>query len=164
MHPFSITKNLKAALRSLRSPYHEVRFWVDAVCINQGDDTERMHQVELMRDIYGSTRRTFVWLGDLEGSSTDHSSGDCFTWSGDESDGSQIAFVLNRMDTSSAIHKEWSISPSRSEPVGSKFMFCVLSLLAQHDLHLSALEPRTVSRPPLWFLSLSPFDAKLLGE
>lgn len=140
-HPFTITKNLKAALRSLRSPYHEVRIWVDAVCINQGDDMERTHQVELMCDIYRSTKRTFVWLGDLERSSTDHYSGDCFTWSGDESDRPQIAFVLSHMDRI-------------SELVDFKVMFCALSLLAQDDLHLSELEPRTANRRPLWFWPL----------
>ena len=140
-HPFTITKNLNAALRSLRSPYHEVRIWADAVCINQRDDRERGHQIELMCDIYRSTRRTFVWLGDLEESSTDHYSGDCFTWSGDLSDGPQNALVLSHIDKDSKL-------------AGPKAMFCALSLLAQHDLHLSVLGQGTASGLPLWFWPL----------
>ena len=37
--------------------------WIDAICINQGNPSERNHQVRLMADIYGKAFRVIVWLG-----------------------------------------------------------------------------------------------------
>ena len=52
------------ALRSFRSyastPLHH---WIDCVCINQEDETERSQQVSLMPEIYGLSMMTIVWLG-----------------------------------------------------------------------------------------------------
>ncbi|KAM0354955.1 hypothetical protein ACHAPU_000796 [Fusarium lateritium] len=41
----------------------EFRIWIDAVCINQADKTERSEQVKLMRDIYSSADLVLGWLG-----------------------------------------------------------------------------------------------------
>ena len=38
--------------------------WVDAICINQADLTERGAQVSLMADIYQGAKKTIVWLGE----------------------------------------------------------------------------------------------------
>ena len=57
--------NLAQALRHLRLADKERVLWVDALCINQDDVSERTEQVRLMRDIYRSARRTVVWLGDF---------------------------------------------------------------------------------------------------
>jgi hypothetical protein len=38
--------------------------WVDAVCVNQEDNDEKMQQVSQIRDIYMSARRVLVWLGE----------------------------------------------------------------------------------------------------
>ena len=40
-----------------------VDFWIDAVCINQADTSERNHQVRLMRDIYSQAEEVIAWLG-----------------------------------------------------------------------------------------------------
>ncbi|KIN00142.1 hypothetical protein OIDMADRAFT_124894, partial [Oidiodendron maius Zn] len=37
--------------------------WIYAICINQGDDVERSHQVLLMRDIYANDTRVLAWIG-----------------------------------------------------------------------------------------------------
>jgi hypothetical protein len=37
--------------------------WVDALCINQSDITERGEQVKLMGDIYQAASGVYVWLG-----------------------------------------------------------------------------------------------------
>ncbi|KAI0389617.1 putative heterokaryon incompatibility protein [Xylariaceae sp. FL0594] len=37
--------------------------WIDSICINQREDEEKSAQVRLMRDIYGSSDHTVVWLG-----------------------------------------------------------------------------------------------------
>lgn len=73
-HRFSITKNLEGALRHMRrrrrlsgdAPYGLAHsyWWIDAICINQGDIAERNQQVALMRRIYRSANTVRVWLGE----------------------------------------------------------------------------------------------------
>ncbi|KAF2501313.1 hypothetical protein BU16DRAFT_577499 [Lophium mytilinum] len=59
-----ITDSLNAALRAYRSTTKEIVFWIDAVCINQADSGEKMHQVKQMKRIYQEATRVQVWLGD----------------------------------------------------------------------------------------------------
>ena len=65
-HPFAVTSNLESALRHLRheEPGPLRRLWVDAICINQGDNQERGRQVRQMYDIYNQAEQVIVWLGD----------------------------------------------------------------------------------------------------
>jgi hypothetical protein len=61
-----ISATLDLALRQLsRLPETEIgmRFWIDALCINQQDTTERNHQVKRMKHIYSVARAVVVWLG-----------------------------------------------------------------------------------------------------
>lgn len=58
-----VTANCEAALRRLRNTNSERILWVDAICINQDDPTERSQQVTLMRDIYRNASNILVWLG-----------------------------------------------------------------------------------------------------
>jgi hypothetical protein len=37
--------------------------WIDAICINLANNSERTHQVKLMADIYGKASRVIAWLG-----------------------------------------------------------------------------------------------------
>ncbi|TVY45237.1 Heterokaryon incompatibility protein 6,OR allele [Lachnellula occidentalis] len=68
---FSITSNLHLALKYLRLENAERTLWVDALCINQKNNNERMHQVSRMRSIYGQASLVVVWLGEgWEGSDT----------------------------------------------------------------------------------------------
>ncbi|CAO2655563.1 Nn.00g043660.m01.CDS01 [Neocucurbitaria sp. VM-36] len=46
-----------------RNPASSLRLWIDAVCINQEQNSERSHQVSLMRDIYTGAESVIVWLG-----------------------------------------------------------------------------------------------------
>lgn len=59
-----IPSNLSTALRRLRQPDRPAILWVDALCINQSDDTERAHQVGIMRDIYENSCEMVIWLGE----------------------------------------------------------------------------------------------------
>lgn len=59
-----ITANLHSALRHLRLQDQERILWVDALCINQSDLRERMHQVSRMSYIYGQASQVVVWLGE----------------------------------------------------------------------------------------------------
>ncbi|KAK4204674.1 heterokaryon incompatibility protein-domain-containing protein [Triangularia verruculosa] len=63
---FPITTNCEAALRRLRRPHNERVIWVDAVCINQFDDSERSHQVQMMGDIYANAQQVLIFLGEDE--------------------------------------------------------------------------------------------------
>ena len=48
----TITKNLGLALKYLWNQRDGVLVWVDAVCINQENNTERSEQVRIMGEIY----------------------------------------------------------------------------------------------------------------
>ncbi|KAI1118234.1 heterokaryon incompatibility protein-domain-containing protein [Nemania sp. NC0429] len=59
----SVTENLHTALAELRDRYIERIMWIDAICINQGNDTEKEEQIRLMPEIYRKASRVVVWLG-----------------------------------------------------------------------------------------------------
>ena len=65
--PFPIFPNLMDALYALQRKWDfddDVQhLWIDAICINQHDLTERAAQVEIMNQIYKSASSTAVWLG-----------------------------------------------------------------------------------------------------
>ncbi len=56
-------KNLASAFKHLRYLDQPRRFWVDAVCINQKDISERNIQVTRMASIYKLAYSVVVWLG-----------------------------------------------------------------------------------------------------
>ena len=60
-----VTVNLHYALRRLRRPFRSRHLWVDALCINQTDEKEKSHQVNLMKEIYSKTCSAILWLGDF---------------------------------------------------------------------------------------------------
>lgn len=62
--PFLVRPNLHSALRALRRRDRDASVWVDAICINQAEESERTHQVWQMKDIYRNARVVRVWLGD----------------------------------------------------------------------------------------------------
>jgi hypothetical protein len=61
---YHVTSNLESALRHLRLATERKVMWVDAICINQRDPTEKSHQVGQMRDIYRNAKQVLVWLGE----------------------------------------------------------------------------------------------------
>ncbi|KAK0709221.1 heterokaryon incompatibility protein-domain-containing protein, partial [Lasiosphaeria miniovina] len=64
--PLRVTRNLHHALARLRrhSSQPPRVLWVDAICINQGDDDEKNLQVCEMRHIYGRAAAVVAWLGE----------------------------------------------------------------------------------------------------
>ncbi|RYP07574.1 hypothetical protein DL765_009111 [Monosporascus sp. GIB2] len=56
-----VTKNLAAALALFSAK--PALLWADALCINQEDNTEKSHQVNMMATIYGKATMVTVWLG-----------------------------------------------------------------------------------------------------
>ena len=59
-----ITHNLSCALQRLRYPDTSRMLWVDAICINQADISERTQQVGIMKSIYNRATQTIAWLGE----------------------------------------------------------------------------------------------------
>ncbi|USP72802.1 putative heterokaryon incompatibility protein 6, OR allele-like [Curvularia clavata] len=73
----AVTRNLKEALLHFRkdrkrlvrstssttSCSQPLKFWIDAICINQTNNKEKSFQVGLMAEIYQQAHHVFVWLG-----------------------------------------------------------------------------------------------------
>jgi Heterokaryon incompatibility protein (HET) len=64
--PMRIRVNLETALRHLRYEKRDRILWVDALCINQGDDEERTQQVAQMASVYSKAWSTVIYLGDQD--------------------------------------------------------------------------------------------------
>jgi len=58
-----VRPNLAAALSHIRDADVERRIWIDALCINQSDVTERNQQVHMMGRTYSNAERVLVWIG-----------------------------------------------------------------------------------------------------
>jgi hypothetical protein len=56
------TLNAKKILQQRGSCLRTVHLWVDAICINQRDKSEKSSQMALMGKIYSQARRTLIWL------------------------------------------------------------------------------------------------------
>jgi hypothetical protein len=59
----SVTKNAYEVLHARSSYFQERILWIDAICIDQTNDSEKSSQIPLMRKIYSRSARTIVWLG-----------------------------------------------------------------------------------------------------
>lgn len=57
---FPVGENLWSFLHEARKRCTGVRFWIDALCIDQSNTKKRNHQVHLMRDIYASAASVAV--------------------------------------------------------------------------------------------------------
>ncbi|KAF5011994.1 hypothetical protein FDECE_1934 [Fusarium decemcellulare] len=60
----SITSNVDSLLRHFRHSVNIRHLWLDAICLNQSDESEKGVQIPLMGDIYRQARKTFIWLGE----------------------------------------------------------------------------------------------------
>jgi hypothetical protein len=58
-----VTSNCESALRYLRLKRRSRILWIDAVCINQDSNAEKIRQVPMMGDIYESAVQVLLWLG-----------------------------------------------------------------------------------------------------
>ncbi|CCT74256.1 related to het-6-heterokaryon incompatibility protein [Fusarium fujikuroi IMI 58289] len=76
--PFSITRNLYNALYQYRRHVFQgygsekAMLWVDAICINQNDQTEKSIQVPRMSEIYGQCERVLACLGPVDNDEESH--------------------------------------------------------------------------------------------
>src|SRR5436190_23844931 len=51
-HHLRVTVNIYDALQQIRDTKHSNTFWIDAICINQSDGSERSQQVQMMKMIF----------------------------------------------------------------------------------------------------------------
>ena len=61
--PLVVPAAAAEVLQHLREPTAVKVVWIDSICINQTNDSERNHQVAIMGHIYQKTAKTLVWLG-----------------------------------------------------------------------------------------------------
>lgn len=66
-----VGRNLYAALRRLRDAHGMGYFWIDAICINQQNPSERNNQVQMMRDIYATAKEVIIYLGEAPHDATE---------------------------------------------------------------------------------------------
>ncbi|KAH8803351.1 heterokaryon incompatibility protein-domain-containing protein [Xylogone sp. PMI_703] len=109
-----------------------VSIWVDALCINQVDNTERTHQAKLMRDIYASTEAVIVYLGEVPhgfvgGPIESKDCGSASVFYGDERDGEKLECFQSRF----ALENNRKILTKRVRLNYGHDVFCYISLLAQ---------------------------------
>jgi hypothetical protein len=60
---FEVRENLFNFILKWASHFKGAYFWIDQVCINQLDVSERNHQVSIMDRIYRTATQVMVWLG-----------------------------------------------------------------------------------------------------
>ncbi|EPE34810.1 hypothetical protein GLAREA_10505 [Glarea lozoyensis ATCC 20868] len=58
-----ICEDTVGALRALRDKKHVRNLWVDAVCIDQGYDPEKLQQIQIMGRLYSQASVVRAWLG-----------------------------------------------------------------------------------------------------
>jgi hypothetical protein len=61
---FMVSPNLSSILRHLRRTHQPRAVWIDAICINQDNEADKMSQLPIMHVIYAQARNVIVWLGD----------------------------------------------------------------------------------------------------
>ncbi|KAK4574464.1 hypothetical protein LTR86_001305 [Recurvomyces mirabilis] len=63
-YTLEVPVSAEKALRRVRLGNDSSVLWIDSLCINQQDITERGQQVRLMQDIYSGTKLNLVYLGE----------------------------------------------------------------------------------------------------
>lgn len=65
-HEAQVPLSAQRALRAVSRAQHglELPVWIDAICINQKDVTEKSAQVANMRDVYAKAQTVFICLGE----------------------------------------------------------------------------------------------------
>ncbi|KAH8783438.1 heterokaryon incompatibility protein-domain-containing protein [Diaporthe sp. PMI_573] len=58
-----ITKNLRTALQRFRDDRLDSWLWIDAICIDQSNSSEKAWQVIEMREIFSRASVVYIWLG-----------------------------------------------------------------------------------------------------
>jgi len=68
-NPINVTRNCEMALKRVRHTKVVRKIWIDAVCIDQNNVSERGVQVQLMPDIYRGAKAVLVYIGEATATS-----------------------------------------------------------------------------------------------
>ncbi|KAJ4364408.1 hypothetical protein N0V83_009002 [Neocucurbitaria cava] len=60
---FIVRSNLWAFLNMATRSLHNTLLWIDALCIDQTNTTERNHQVQQMGNVFSRAKSVYAWLG-----------------------------------------------------------------------------------------------------
>ncbi|KAI7366880.1 hypothetical protein KC354_g3817 [Hortaea werneckii] len=66
--PLEVPVSAERAIRRMRLRDQKRVLWIDAICVNQADTSERNHQVGIMAEIYSNTTQGLIWLGKADDS------------------------------------------------------------------------------------------------
>jgi hypothetical protein len=111
-----VTQNLHGALLRLRHDLWPRIVWIDAICIDQSNNKEKEHQIQMMAEIYAKASRVVVWLGEADDSSDEAmeqlrlAGEDSTRESSTETDADAISQLLQRP----WFRRVWVISPHSS--------------------------------------------------
>ncbi|KAK0648017.1 heterokaryon incompatibility protein-domain-containing protein [Cercophora newfieldiana] len=147
----AIPANLSAALHQLRrraqqseasvdSDAHDgtVSLWVDYICINQADISERNEQVALMGDIFRRSEEVVIWIGEAA-ATTETNNGEGYHWKGGD-EAVDLGHISTYMDFFYTFIARETDSPWHAATPGRTLagwrgheygVFCLLSLLSQ---------------------------------
>ncbi|KAJ4328982.1 hypothetical protein N0V84_000553 [Fusarium piperis] len=135
-HKVCVTRNLYRALQRLRYETVARQIWADAICINQEDDVEKAHQVNLMSDIFTRASGTTLFIGDYEDNAAASKS-----FSSDVAPESQagvenaIALIRKLADDGHIFYLDFNTDanslPPKSSQVWYKATECLRSLVTQ---------------------------------
>jgi hypothetical protein len=70
-HVVLVKPNLFAALQELRSYFQvehiaQITIWIDAICINQGNEDEKARQIRSMHGVFSGAVEVLAWLGAVD--------------------------------------------------------------------------------------------------
>lgn len=111
-----ISETLYTLLKHLLSGRSEVMVWIDALCINQKDNTEKDYQVRMMKDIYAAAYETRIWLGKLDVDEQAFMEFLCLMTR--DLDDPEIKPISQGLYYTEAYQRRWDASKCRSTPPG----------------------------------------------
>lgn len=85
----SIGRNLYTFLEIARQRFSDETLWIDALCINQSNNTEKSLQVQRMGKIFSEAKEVLVWLGCNEVIA------ELFTWTSQSREGVKLELDLS---------------------------------------------------------------------
>ncbi|KAI1292920.1 heterokaryon incompatibility protein-domain-containing protein [Xylaria venustula] len=106
-----VTRNLKSALKHLRYRDESRFMWIDALCIDQGNEIEKGPCIAMMGDIYRRASRVVVWLGEAENNSIEAM--EHLKWMGERID---VNFFRQLMRPSPDFETDYTLS-DRTQPL-----------------------------------------------
>jgi hypothetical protein len=102
-YKLTIKPNLEAALRQLRFPDRYRLLWIDSICINQKEITEKNFHIRRMGSIFNTASNVCIWLGTADDQSASafkeirkiEQSHDLTTDAGHEGSGESLDALIN---------------------------------------------------------------------